>query len=294
VITRLLLGLAAAGLVSGCSTLPKFDVSPAGVEEHIGPTVDQVMTHIQCEIRSLVEDRAVEFNELRLNHYIVKATLTLDVTDVQTFSPSISTVEPYLRAGTSRVVTLGGQLQGTQHRNMNLEFTLDLDPVHKIDGELTKKCVDVASGKDGLQGDLGLRDLVLSGVKAKKGVFYLPPSAYDKDGKEVPLAGAAPSFGTTVDFTILRSVGGGPAWTLTYFKGPASGNLLNVSKSRKDTLALAFSSAGPRGKVTVSGKSIESQSVRPDAPAGQSNVEQAIRNAQDNLTRMLLQRLLPQ
>lgn len=293
-IKKLLLGLASAALISGCSTLPKFEVSPAGVEEHIGPTVEQLLSHIQCEIWTLMTDKSAVFDTLRRQHYLATGTLTLDVVDVQNFSPSIGVVEPLLRAGTNRTIVLGGQLQGTQHRTMNLTFSMDLDPTHKIDPSKTDKCAK-GTDKDGLKGDLGLRELVLSGLQAREGVFYLDPHAYDKDGKEIPLAFAAPSFGTTVDFQILRSIGGGPTWTLTYFKGPAGGsNLINFQKTRKDTLVLGFASAGPRVKVIVSGKNLESQSLRPDTPAVPSNVEQALRNAQDNVTRMILQRLLPQ
>jgi hypothetical protein len=61
-----------------------------------------------------------------------------------------------------------------------------------------------------------------------------------------------PSFGATIQFSIVRAVGGGPNWVLTRFKGPGGGvtgtnsiagnsaSLLNFGRSDQHTLWLAF------------------------------------------------------
>src|SRR6185437_10611634 len=78
-----------------------------------------------------------------------------------------------------------------------------------------------------------------------------------------------PTFGATIDFTVVLGVNGGPTWTLARFKGPAGGGgggggggagggggsgggsggsgggsqgWLNFSSTRKNTLIISFAS----------------------------------------------------
>lgn len=68
------------------------------------------------------------------------------------------------------------------------------------------------------------------------------PSGGSKGGAS---AGASPagstSFGSTVDFTLVYGLNGGPNWTLTHFKGPApSSPLLTASRTETNTMNITF------------------------------------------------------
>src|SRR5471032_2286217 len=71
-----------------------------------------------------------------------------------------------------------------------------------------------------------------------------PGTASVVDDIVIPKLGATaagPGFGSTIDFTLVYGVGGGPSWTLTSFTGiGASGGLLNYTRTNKDTLTLGF------------------------------------------------------
>ena len=297
-IKRLFLGLASAALVSGCSTLPYFGGWPSKPDDVVGPTVNDVVKHIQCELASLLvgredhtmsDDDRKAIAEFRDYQYVALSVLTLEVTDTQAFAPNINVVEPYLRAGTSRVVALGGSYGGTQKRVMTMTFTIDLDP-NKANENFNEKCKGYVTCADGIVGNLGLREIVLSGVKPRKGFFFENTPKTDNFNKPVPNP-VRPAFGSTVEFSIARTIAGGPTFSLTYFKGPAaSGNLLSAGKTNKDSLVISFSSAGLRGKMTPQGD-LESLLRRPGEA---SSLDQAVREAQDQLQRMILQRLVPQ
>lgn len=298
VIKRLLLGLASAALVSGCSTLPNFSGWPTKPDEVVGPTVDDIVNHVQCEIVALLvidlkdtalnlspEDRKA-LSDFRTYHYLMTGTLTLEVVDTQSFSPSLGVVEPFLRAGTSRIVLLGGSYTGTQRRIMTLGFTLDLEP-EKARAAANNQCKGFKPGRSTIKGDLGLREIILSGVKSADGFFFQSTPKVDDKKQPIPNP-VRPGFGSTVEFTIARSIGGGPTFTLTYFR--VTGNLLSAGKTNKDSLVVSFASAGVRDKKAGDGE-LESTKRRPGEP---SNVDQAVREAQDQLQRMILQRLVPQ
>jgi hypothetical protein len=60
---------------------------------------------------------------------------------------------------------------------------------------------------------------------------------------------ATTKFGSTIEFTVVMSGGGGLNWALKDFKGPSgSGNLLNASRTYFDTLAIAFVATCQNGK----------------------------------------------
>lgn len=288
---RLLLGLASAALVSGCSTLPKF----GGVlhpDEVVGPTVQDVVKHIQCEITNvLVKDKEDKvLRDLHTYRFMTSAVLTLEVTGSQAFNPSVNQVEPYLRAGTSRIIALGGTYSGTQRRTITVSFLLDLDPAKaELAAAKGGACFEYNAEGNGITGTLGLREILLSGIMSTRGYFFPTTPEYDSNGKPIDAKSRPkPSFGSTVEFAIARTIGGGPNFTLTYFRAPAvSGNLLTAGKSNKDTLIIAFAAGVDRNK-NLSGSTIESAKT-PGVPTG---MEQAAREAQDQVQRMiLLQRL---
>jgi hypothetical protein len=288
-ITRILSGIGIAVLVSGCMTLPTFEGVPPGPNPNVGPTVSEVVKHIQCEIKKLLDDKTGAFAKFQNEHYFAAAVLTLEVTDSQSFAPSTNVVEPLLKAGMSRVVVLGGKLEGAQRRTMNFSFNLDLGST-KPD---TDKCTKLSSGEGGIKGDLGLREIVLSGLASIDDLFYPIPEVVVGDAKPLSIV-LRPAFGSTVEFTLTRSIGGGPTFTLTYFRGPGvGGNLLNAGKISKDTLVIAFAGIGPPKPPKSPTDPILELFKRPDhtTPA---KAEQAVRNAQEQVQRMILQRLIPQ
>lgn len=54
-------------------------------------------------------------------------------------------------------------------------------------------------------------------------------------------ASTGTSFGSTVDFTVVYGLNGGPTWSLTHFKGPAgSASMFSIGRQVVDTLNIAF------------------------------------------------------
>ena len=281
-------------ILAGCAGLPSID-PPIGSKpsaDGTGPTVPQVITHIQCEIWDLMnDDKNAELEDFRISAYVVTANLTLDVTNNQSFSPTINLISLQNPITTNVTTTIGGQLSGTQHRSVNLAFSLLLDPSEKGKGAARDStCASQAKSEGGLQGTLGLKELVMAGIKSVDTFMFSSPT----NNQAPKNANTIPTFGSTIDFTIVKSVGGGPTWNLTHFKGPSgSSNLLNYMRTNKDTLTIAFAKAG----VAVDGQAPQLQSYnirRPGTLSGTADTEQAARAAQDNVTRMILQRLIPQ
>src|ERR1700690_405047 len=86
-----------ASVLAGCASLPSFD-PPIGSQSSAdgkGPTVPQLVTNIQCEIWGLMkEDNSAELADFHQSAYVVTANLTLDVTNNQSFSPTINLITP--------------------------------------------------------------------------------------------------------------------------------------------------------------------------------------------------------
>jgi hypothetical protein len=269
--------------LAGCAALPALDAPVGSAPDTQGPSVPQLVTHIQCEVRQAFKplDERTSF--------IVAANLTLDVTNSQSFSPVLNVITPLNPATTNRTTILGGQLGATQHRTMNLVFTLILDAKTQ---SLSHDCPSKAEG--GLGGSLDLKEVVDSGLDSIKAFFLRQPA----DGNEVgnyKSASAIPSFGSTIDFSITKAAGGGPQYNLARFKGPSgSGNLLNFQRINKDTLIIAFAKTGPPSPIPeIFGLDEDRKRVFVDRDRAERE-DQAARAAQDNITRMLLQRILPQ
>jgi hypothetical protein len=57
-------------------------------------------------------------------------------------------------------------------------------------------------------------------------------------------SGGTTSFGSTIDFTLVYGLNGGPTWSFKKFKGPTgSGSLLTASRTTLDTLSITFVAA---------------------------------------------------
>ena len=296
-IARLLLGvlvIPVLGAATGCAGLPSFGRAP--VPETSGPDIGELVDHILCELKDVLDDTDPALKKLHQNIYVTYASLTVDVTVNEGLAPTLSFL-----GGATRSLSVGGQVSGQQHRDMTQTFTLLLDPRYadtKLHPAFNKAKADACPKKDplqknssrGIHGDLGLKEVIVAGLKqVVPADFILPlPVPDDHDGNAVQLSGSlVPNFGTTIDFALTYGLDGGPNWTLTHFAGPGT-SWLNWSRTAKDTLVISFASAGPR----------EPSDAPPRAnrrmPSGAlSPIEEAGKVAQDNVTRMILQRILP-
>jgi hypothetical protein len=248
-------------------------------------------------------DPSTDFDELRNNLYVAYASLTLDVTNTQGLTPTLNFIHPYASPSTNFTGSIGGQLTGTQHRNITQNFTIALVYDEVKLKSLERECQEPNAG-NGLRGDLGLKPIIAAGLKQTSAGFKIFPLPLpdDKAASDALSQSLIPNFGSVVDFTLVYGVNGGPNWTLTHFTGPGSGGsgLANVTRTIKDSLLIAFARAGTQPPAGIAPHVIKPPVaaqpphafMRP-APQLPSGVESAGRAAQDEVTRMILQRLLP-
>jgi hypothetical protein len=291
---------ATLAFLDGCSTIPRFQDKITG-EKKAAPRVTDITHEIQCEILSAMEtsrnyyreDQAVKAKDTKgkaladlyapKRAWVANVNLTLDVTDDEGVNPSLTYLSHSLSIapGTNLSIDLSGQFSEEQHRNVNVQFTLLFTDVSDTVG----KCDASHNHESELRGNLGIEEIIETGLPFAIGVTkdpYLMQAlgVAASAGLTDPLTGApalAPSFGSTVDFTIIYGLGGSPTWTLKHFNfpAPASGSLLTSLRTHKDTLVLSFAQ------------------VAPNQPNHAAAVGGAGKAALDNSTRMILQRLLP-
>ena len=226
----------------------------------------------------------------------------MDVTDNQGVNPALSYIDPFTTMGTNFTASLNAQVSGQQHRNINVSFTM-LFGKNLVTDEAAKKC-NPSNSRLGLRGDLGISEIIATGLRYTTGYPYQNEYPYKLLVIGVstllapadPLTGGAalaPSFGSTVDFTLIYGAGGGPNWTLTHFVGvnPASGTgLLTFMRTNKDTLVLSVA----RVEATAPAPPGASQAQKIDAQRASDTAQIAAgRSAQDNVTRMILQQIVP-
>jgi hypothetical protein len=183
----------------GCS------VAPLESQLERGPTVKDVVNHINCELASIVNkdpgntDLSRKMNadptlpsllyRLTDDHFVASVLMTLDALDTEGVNPSLNFIHP-LYPGTSLstmynvTLAVGGSLSGTQERNISLAYSVDLEQLQdKVgkDGRLVSYAVahqctgaidELAEGgpgssdvHTGLGGDLGLTEIVVSGLR---------------------------------------------------------------------------------------------------------------------------------
>jgi hypothetical protein len=298
--TRATTVIASAFVLFGCQTLPKFNNVPNS--EPVGPRVSDIMNEVQCEILTSLyksDPNHLNYNAdlspLQNGQYVASINLTLDVTDNQSLDPSLSYIDPFKTAGTNFTGSLVGQLNGQQHRNINLTFNLLFDRNTPTDA--LGQCM-AASEKSGLRGELGIEEIFTTGLGyetdriGQNGLPYKIPSI----GVNVLLGGAdpltgsaalAPNFGSTVDFTLIYGLSGGPNWTLKQFVGPSpsSGSLLSAMRTNKDTLIMSFARVSPTAPPPANANQLAEKATNDAA------IRTAAQAAEDNITRMILQRL---
>lgn len=294
-------------LLCACSTLPHFNA--AATREGVRPRVSDMVDEIQCEILSALA-RSSEKNSplagLQDGQYVVNVNLTLDVTNNQSVNPTLSYIDPFQTAGTNFTAGLSGELSGQQHRNFNVTFTLLFDRSTPTD----PTCSGAHRGS-GLKGDLGIEEIIATGLRYETGFLdqngypykipvigvgtLLGPSDPLTNGPALP-----PCFGSTIDFTLIYGGGVGPSWTLTHFTGvsPSSGGLLSFMRTNKDTLVLSFARIGltaptpPPAAATDVETRAYAAAVQDYKRSYPLYFQAAVKASQDNVTRMILQRLL--
>jgi len=163
----------------GCQGhLPALDSYPSVATT---PKVTDVLSHIQCELAQIVNQPAViiapgglfnpelahriqsnvKIGALLPNlvnyNFVATAQITLEVTDAEGLTPSLS----FMNAASTHSVGLGGQWNGTQDRTVTINYAIDL---HRLKGHLGDFCAGVSPESAGLQGDLGLADIVADGL----------------------------------------------------------------------------------------------------------------------------------
>lgn len=271
-----------------CSTLPHF--SSVAVKP-LGPHVSDIVAEIQGEAAAAVKANGLAVGD----EYAVSVNLTLDVTNNQGVNPNLSYLDPLKTANTTFASPFTAQWSGQQHRNFTLAFTFLMDATASA---------PTGPQASGLSGNLGISEVVGSGLPYLTGKsaagqgspYFLPVFGVDPKLNSVtdPLPGQdalVPSFGATIDFTIIYGAGVSPLWTLIHFAGPGStsGTLANWMRTNKDTLIIAFAKV----PATNGGES-PAQPEPENSPKKTRNRRLAARAAEDYVTQMLLQRLIVQ
>jgi hypothetical protein len=294
--------IAAFVLLAGCTTTPGFKgenlAAPAPGTQRTAeaiPTVSDIVRHVQCEIY----DELKRNPDFRDGSYVVVATLTLEVTDNGSFNPTMAFTKKFSTADTGRNIGTGFQINGTSHRTFQQSFTLNLqttaagEPTN--DAAQPEVCTQEQNGKrPGLRGNLGIGNTIAEGVNKNKFIFEV----IENKAKAGEFEPDLPTFGTTVDFTLVQGVGVNPVWTLedVVFPGGGDAPFLNYNQTTKDTLALTFASGGS-AKSIIRDKPFETLSSTDQAQIISADQDQlnaaAARAARLAATNAILLRILP-
>jgi len=149
-------------------------------------------------------------------HFVASVLVTLDALNSQGINPSLSWITPINNSSTfNRTFSVGGSLNGSQERNINLNYSVDLynlsiDPnlskrppgpptdikiirtnIRQIVDYCTKSSYAISdngpegpSGGPGLRGDLGLTDIVFDGLLALNAANNV--NTYGSSGPIIP------------------------------------------------------------------------------------------------------------
>ena len=258
-------GLLLATALGGCTNVPTPDFLTAPKSEPPSFTVDDLIGHIQCELRRSLTP------ELITNGYVAQVTLTLKVEDNGALSPSLSFINA-LGKTSSVAYGAGANVNVDRQRTFTSTYTIDLIRFNQNPRyDKAEPATDCEShGIYSLSGDLGIRGIIEAGkaVGSYKGI-NTPASTTGGSSTEAPKATAepqplqpgsgggstapvvvapapsgpaptAPTFGSTVQFALAGSANFTPSWSFVRFKGP-NGTLSSVSHTNTDTLQIVFS-----------------------------------------------------
>jgi hypothetical protein len=179
-VMRLIAVVSLLWLLTCCSEVP-----PLTSEPRLGPSVPQIANHINCELASIIAsnpstkkpltyygpiDPIIEQREafdgslryliphLQDDHFVASVLLTLDTTDTEGLFPSASFIHPFTTMF-NKALGVGGQLSGSQERNVTVGYSIDLANVG--DG-----CIpwETIGPKWPLNGNLRLGDIIADGL----------------------------------------------------------------------------------------------------------------------------------
>ena len=305
--------LKSATLVGGALALAGcFHVAPfnlASPSEKSIPKASDVIDHVQCEIWQAIHDNVDHaLDEMNKNEYVVYVSLTLEVTDTEGLAPNLAFIHPYSTATENFTAGLNAQLSGTQDRTFTQSFTLNLNPNIATPGAVTN-CKEASL----IAGDLGISQIMVEGLKhedSKKFVFApIVPIIQNNNNQYMYQNNTLyPSFGSTIDFTVVYGLGGAPQWTLTKFTGPSGstgGSLISANRTRKDTLILSFAPVGqpnpPKqaADLPTAAEAHAAKALGTEKPKPVSDLDEAEAEAQQNAgqaallnaTQQILQRI---
>jgi hypothetical protein len=247
-------------LVAACSALPEFSGQPSAVNGLL--SFDDLVTHIECEIAN-----ATQSDTFSTSSYAASISLSAEVSSTLGVAPGVAYINP-LTGGADRSLSASGQYSTTNHKNLTKNFSI---LVNRERAEAVLAYCKNGAGS-GIGGNLGLMEAIALGSNEK----FL----FQKDGDPK----APNNFVISVDFTITKGAAGGPSWNLTHFRGPADseGKLINWTNVAKDTLIVSFVRVEP---VMPSMEVSEEKKTE--------NMKEAIKAAEDGLTRSLLERIVP-
>jgi len=246
-------GILCAALV-GCT--PPWQIRP-GNEGEV-PTVQSVVDNINQQIACAVladpdyyparrqgnDKLETAWQNFKHSQPVASVQLTLQVIQSEGLNPSFMFIAPYppippsTMSSTQQSGSLGIQLDGSQQRQIILNYVLDFDRMSAhvyIEGE-TGSSGDktISCGRDGkplsgytvaqreLEGDLGFAETIdaeLVGLQASSDFGIWPAPPQDSNNK-LPTT----SFSTEAYFTVTEGLNGGPNWKLVHFQGPAGGS----------------------------------------------------------------------
>ncbi len=263
------LALAVTALATGCAHLPAYehdtpprDSAAPSAPRDGSPDMHDVIQHVECELlqavlaaKPVAQGGQGQSNLARLatDQYVAYVTLTLDVVESEGAHPSLAAVTPFAGDGLSRSLGVGARLSQERHRNMTQSFMLRLDPTRAV---LPLKEACQAHGSR-LRGTLDLADVIAEGLRStRKEDFTLPLVDDSKSIQDDVAAGGLaqsplPTFGSTVEFTVVHGIDVDPVWTLRRFVGPGGGSdpLLAHDRTLKDTLVISFGSSTQGGET---------------------------------------------
>jgi len=200
-------------VVAGCGPAP-LELFSGNPPEESGPTVNQIVLHIDCELENAVNDGTHPMlGQLATYEFVGQATLTVDVTDTEGLNPSLNFIQPFapippsMMSTTNATLTVSGQLSGTQHRTLTMIVQMDMakfkhGPKTAEAGLPPSECPEIASrhpelkfDESAIKGDLGLREALEDGLQAIKanseyGVLIVPQDTASCTLSDMKLAGS--------------------------------------------------------------------------------------------------------
>jgi hypothetical protein len=248
-----------------------------------GPKKADLLDEVNCELYNAIqatnqenEKPLARFNAI---NYVVKINYYLDALSSETANPSLGFFDPLAASSTLFGIFIGGQFSSQQHYNITWNSTVltsnfpenykkDYRGAHNgaempIDKNRVAICGRQIGGSlelTSIINDESLRDADRNDGGPKYEDIMKEKSKYGPGGV---LSGhpeaASMQFGglsATIDFTLIKSVNGGPGWTLAHFKGPTatsgtgtsqgisgtgiSQGLLNASRTTQDKVIIAL------------------------------------------------------